>query len=309
MSSLPLGSISDMNGFSPADFGDAEDMRPLQVQLDPTGMGSLTPYSALVNNVFQRHAVEIREKTLNPSPTPSNWRRKLREFMMTKNEDLVAFLKKPIGSQSALSRADVFIQKFGRGDFQATHPSLQYVFLDASGVSMIPQVETELTTVGPSSSKQIVDQVRWLYDAYKAAGEECLKQDNLLKLKLDILDKTYQKVVGFCELPVNEDSEKVTEAIDGYVRRLYVEHDIQDQYKKTIEAYRRFAALKEMIQFMRFTDLQDKEPLCSICLDESVGFVLVPCGHTFCGTCVKKQTHSCYMCRTAIRDRVKIYFG
>lgn len=309
MSSLPLGNTTDIMGFSPADFADAEDTRPLQVQMDITGTGTMVPYSQLVNNVLQRQLTEIKEKTVNPSPAPNNWRRRFREFMNTKNEDIVNFLKKPVGAQSALSRAEVFLQKFGRGDFVPTHPSLQYTFLDASGSSDIPKIEEELKAIGPSSSKEIVEQVRWMYDMYKAAGEECMKQENILKLRLDILDKTYQKIIGFCELPVNEDSEKLAESVEQFVKKILEEHKIEEAYKQTVDAYRRFAALREMILFLRFTELTEKEPLCSICLSESVTFALIPCGHTLCGTCVKRQVHSCFMCRTVIRDRVKLYFG
>jgi hypothetical protein len=296
-------------GFSPADFGDAEDMVPIQVRMDITGTGTLVPYSQLMNNVLQRQTTEIKEKTVNPSPIPSNWRRRFRDFMNTKNEDIVTFLKRPVGSNSALSRAEVFVQKFGRPDFNPVHPSLQYTFLDASGVSCMNKIEEELKTIGPSNPKEILDQVRWLYDAYRLAGEECIKHENNLKVRLDVLDKTYQKVIGFCELPVNEETEKLSEAIEAFMKKIFAEQKIEEDYTKAIEAYRRFAALRETIQFLRFTELTDKEPLCSICLNEAVSFVLVPCGHTLCGTCMKRQVHTCYMCRTNIKDRVKIYFG
>lgn len=309
MSSLPFGNASDITGFSPADFGDAEDTRPMAIQLDPTGMGSPTPYSVLVNNVLQRHTMEIKEKTVSPSPTPANWRRRFREFMSTKNEDLILFLKKPLHSQSPLARAESFIQKFGRPDFQATHASLQTTFLDISGSSYIHNVENEMMTIGPSTPKQVVDQVRWAYDMYKLAGEECLKCENNLKLRLDILDKSYQKVIAFCELPVNSESEKVAEAIEVYVKKLIEDNNVEKAYMDTVEAYRKFAAYKELIQLFRFTELQDKEPLCSICMTETVSFVLTPCGHTFCATCMKRQSNTCYMCRSTIRDRVKIFFG
>lgn len=309
MSSLPLGNISDIAGFSPADFGDAEDIRPFAVQIDPTGQGSLTPYSTLVNNVFLRQTTEIKEKTVSPSPTPQNWRRRLREFMHLKNEDLVTFLRKPLEGQSPIVQASAFLGKFGRPDFQATHPSLHSTFLDISGSSHMNNIKEEMQKIGPSSPQEVLDQVRWAYDMYRQAGEECLSCEAKLRLKLDIMDKTYQKIIGFADLPVNEDSEKVAVAIEAYVKRLLEDNEIEKSYNDTVEAYRKFAAYKELIQLFRFTDLQEKEPLCSICLTESVSFVLTPCGHTFCGTCMKRQSHACYMCRSAIRDRIKVYFG
>ena len=309
MSSLPLGNISDIAGFSPADFGDAEDVRPFAIQIDPTGLGSPTPYSTLVNNVFLRQTTEIKEKTVSPSITPQNWRRRFREFMNTKNEDLVNFLKKPLDPQHPSSQASAFLQKFGRPDFQATHPSLHTTFLDGSGVSYTNSITAEMQKIGPSTPKEVLEQVRWAYDMYRQAGEECLKCENNLRLRLDIMDKTYQKIVGFADLPVNDDSDKLAEAIESYVKKLLEDNNIEKYYTETVEAHRKFAAYRELIQLFRFTDLQDKEPLCSICLTESVTFVLTPCGHTFCGTCMKRQSHNCYMCRTTVKDRVKIYFG
>jgi hypothetical protein len=308
MSSLPLGNTTDITGFSPADFQDAEDMRPLEVQMDITGTGSFTPYSQLVNNVLQRHLAEVKDKSGNPSAS-SNWKRRFRDFMTSRNEDIVTFLKKPLASGTPLSRAEAFLQKFGRNDFNPTHASLQTTFLDASGVSLLPQIEEELKAVGPSSPRQIHEQVRFLYDKYREAGDDCLKQENALKLRLDTLDKTYQKIISFCELPVNDDSEQLAASVEVYLKKIMKDNTIEEQYAATVAAYRRFACLKEMIQFLRFTELQDKEPLCSICLNEPVSFALSPCGHTLCATCVKRQVSTCYMCRAHIRDRIKLYFG
>ena len=309
MSSLPLGNSGDLTGFSPADFGDAEDTRPMAIQLDPTGYGLVTPYSTLVSNAYQRQTLEIREKTQNPSPTPSNWKRRFTEFMQLKHEDLLGFLAKPSSPGTPIGKASQFFQKFGRPDFQATHASLQTTFLDGSGTSCMPFVEAELKTIGPSSPREILDQVRWVYSMYKEAGEECFKAESALKLKLDVLDKMHSKILGLCELPQNEDSEAVANAVEVYMKKLMEEHKIEEDYKKAIEAYRRFAALRELITFFRFTELQLKEPLCTICLADTVTFAASPCGHTFCSTCIKRQTNLCFMCRTTIRDRVKIYFG
>jgi hypothetical protein len=90
---------------------------------------------------------------------------------------------------------------------------------------------------------------------------------------------------------------------------IYKENDIEESYKLFIESYRRFVILKEMMTIHRVTDLLDKEPLCSICMSEAVTHTISPCGHTFCGTCAKRQTVQCYMCRTSIRERIRIYFG
>lgn len=309
MSSLPLGNSQDIMGFSPADFQDAEDTRPMEVQLDITATGTLTPYHQLVSNVYNRHMYEVRETVHTTTPNaPTHWRKRLREFYAMKHEDLLQILKKPLGTNSPLQRSEHFLIKFGRADFQPSHPSLQHIALDSSG-SGLPQIEKELKRIGPASCAEIVEEVKWLYDEYKRVGEEALCKESILKVKLDSLDKIYQKVIAFSDLPVNEDTEQLGTAIETYLKKTIDMNGLEHDYNEMIEAYRRFATLRECLSLFRFLDLQDKEPLCSICMTDSVHFALSPCGHTFCSTCVKRQTASCYMCRTTIRDRIKIYFG
>jgi hypothetical protein len=296
-------------GYAPADFDDAELTRPLEAVMDPTGQGILTPYSTLVSNVLNRHMYEIREKSGNPAFTVGSWRRRMKEFMNQKNDDLTLFLRKPLMNHPTLGNVEPFMRRFGRSEFSSAQNSLSNVLLDGSGTLIFVKLEEELLKVGPASPQQIVEEVKWLYDAYRQAGEEALKAETRLKTKMDAFDKIYQKLVGFMGLPPSEDIAELSNMIEKYISKTFQEQAIEEDYKAFIESYRRFAALREMIQTFRFSDQIDKEPLCSICMTETVAFVLSPCGHTFCGTCAKRQMTSCYMCRATIRERIKIFFG
>jgi len=59
---------------------------------------------------------------------------------------------------------------------------------------------------------------------YRLAGEECMKHENNLKHRLDILDKTYQKVIAFSDLPVNEETEKLAASVEQFVKKTCEEH-------------------------------------------------------------------------------------
>lgn len=308
--SYPLANYSPgLSGYAPADFQDASATMPPEIQLDPTSTGTTIPYSQLVSNVGNRQIHEIREKTVSPATNGAAWKKRIREFMLSKNEDLLSFLRKPLSSHPTLHQADSFMRKFGINSFTPTHHSLREIFLDASGVSMVSTVEKELVQIGPSSSVKLVEQVRWLYEQYRLAGEEIFKTEGTLRVKLDLLDKMHQKTLGLLDLPINEHSGPLQEASLQYLETFFKEQSIEEDYKKYIEAYRRFVALRELIVTFRFTDHMDKEPLCSICLNEAVSFCLSPCGHTFCSSCVKRQSSNCYMCRSQIKDRVRIFFG
>ena len=299
----------NFSGYAPADFLDATETQPPEIALDPTSTGSFTPYNTLVANISNRQLQEVKEKTVTGISSGQAWRKRIKEFMLHKNEDLLEFARKPLSSHPTMSQADAFLRRFGITNFSPTHHSLREIYLDSSGVSLVGEIEQELLQIGPASSVKLVEEVRWIYDAYRLAGEETMKSERLLKSKVDSFDKIHQKVTGLMSLPTNDKSDAFYQATMDYLESIFKDQEIEKEYKSYIESYRRFIALKEMIMTFRFTDNMEKEPLCSICLNEPVGYCLNPCGHTFCTSCVKRQLSNCYMCRTVIKDRIRIFFG
>lgn len=306
-----LGSYSpSLSGtYAPVDFGGAEDTQPPAIALDPTGNGNLQPYTTLVSNVLSRQTLEIKERAAIPQTINQKWRYKMREFFFQRNDELLSTLKRPIANHPYLSQTENFIRKFGRSDFSPTHNSLHNTFLDGSGVSMLPQIENELKNIGPASPAQLAEEIKWLYESYKEAGDAIYKYESQLKEKVDSLDAVYKKVVTFMDLPDEPESAEISELIQKYAHRKFNDNNIQESYDTLIAAYRRFASLREIVGCLRSMENVDKEPLCSICLNEPVSFALSPCGHTFCGTCSKRQISQCYMCRNLVKDKVRLYFG
>lgn len=47
-------------------------------------------------------------------------------------------------------------------------------------------------------------------------------------------------------------------------------------------------------------------PLCSVCLNGSISYTCVPCGHTYCENCINKIS-CCSICREEIKTKQKIY--
>lgn len=297
--------------YAPADFGDAEDTRPLEVLLDPTGTGTSAPYTTIVYNSLARHTQEIRDKSVLPPLTTSSWRKRIRDYLQLKNDDILGFLRRPLQQHPTLGQAEAYLRRFGRPDFQASMPALRDVQLDISGASLVGKIEQELQAAkpGPVTFPLLADQIKWIYDSYRQTGEDILRLDATLKQRLDVMNRSQQVLVSLLELPVNEATQQLTQSTEAFLSKVYEKNTMEDTYQALIEAYRRFAALREIVQFLRHTETVDKEPLCSICLNESVAFALSPCGHTFCQTCSKRQMTICYVCRQNIRERVRIYFG
>jgi hypothetical protein len=296
-----------MDAFSPADFPDAEEVRPSDAYFDLGGVSAGAPFTVAMNNVISRHLYEIRDRSTVPLQ-PQQWKRKFREFLMGQTNELLEFATKPLAKHPTLGPAEILIRKFSRGNFQVNHQSLREVTLDSSGVDVIGEINASLSTF-ESSLKGYGEQTRFLFDLYKTSGEAITQETTKLQMSLDLFDKIQQKIVGIAELQMNDQYEGLARATQSYLQKIFEDNKIEDAYKNLIEAYRKFFIIRDIVLLRRTVDTVASEPLCSICFQEAIQYVLTPCGHTFCGSCVKRQLTQCYVCRQVVKERVKLYIG
>lgn len=304
-----LSSLGGTDGnFAPADFGDADESAPTGVIFDIGGHGQATPYSGAVNAIITKQVEEIKSKTT--VNITSVWKRKLRDFMSKKNNELLDFLKVTVPHHPVMGPGEVLLRRFGNPQVTPAHPSVRDMVLDLSGESGMGDVNallSEVTTGIPLEDH--VAHTHIIYDLYKEAGDRALRLQYALKTKLDKLDRIQGKLSGLFDIDPNELYEPLMQANEEYLKKIFKDTQIEDDYKDLMVAYRRFIGMRDIVTNSRAFLQQESEPLCSICLDESVAYALNPCGHTFCQTCIRKQSGSCFICRTPIKDRLKLYFG
>ena len=56
----------------------------------------------------------------------------------------------------------------------------------------------------------------------------------------------------------------------------------------------------------------DKESMsfelqCPICCINKVNIFTNPCGHTLCNTCADNMSTTCFICRSTVTDKLKLY--
>jgi hypothetical protein len=299
-----------MDNFSPADFEDAEDQRPLGAIFDIGGNGSATPYTTATNGLITKHIDEMKQKIANSLTMPSGWKTRLRDFLSKKNTELLDFLNLSLTSHPSLGKGEAILRRFGNITPTTKNPSIRDLVLDLSGTDSVLQTEAVVASVKTDNSlTNFTECIRLVYEQYREAGDEALKQEGLLKAKLSTLDKLQGKVVALLELDSTEAYKPLMEASESYIGSVFEKNQIGDTYKALIEAYRRFLTVREIVLMMRVIQSNENEPLCTICLDEAVTYCISPCGHTFCLNCLRKQGSACFMCRTPIRDKIKLFFG
>jgi hypothetical protein len=304
----PGGMDTAAGPYAPADFVDANEISP--AVFDIGGNGSATPYSNAVNAIVTKNHDEIKNKAISTTNLANTWKRRFRDFMSKKNNELLAFLTHTVPHHPVLGPAELLLRKFGNPQVSPTHVSVRDIIIDVSQCSVIEDLNTALLSVcGTSPLKDYAAQTVVIYDQYKEAGDSALKAQHRLKCKLDKLDRIQGKMSVLFEIDTNDKYEPLLKANEEYLRKIFDDSQIEEDYSAVIKAYRRFLTLREMVTMTRSMALQEKEPLCSICLEDSVSYTLIPCGHTFCQTCVRRQTNHCFICRTHVKEKIKLYFS
>ena len=101
--------------------------------------------------------------------------------------------------------------------------------------------------------------------------------------------------------------EALQTALLHFIESQYAALRIEADYKEFAEHYDRFQAYRSILCLLQ--PQGGAQPLCTVCMTEPISAAVVPCGHTFCGRCCSTQRNICYICRTPVRDRQRLYFG
>jgi hypothetical protein len=294
LDSFALSAHGFASGFSSADFQDAEEIT------------SGEPIQGMVQNILGHH---LRENVA-PVQVHINWRKRLREMMTQQNEKILCFLTRPVTEHSLLGPVETILRKYSIRQEVGTSniKTCRQLLTDISGSSAHQDIADALASKGTSSLTQIKEQINTLIEMYKSTGQSLMEEENRLKMSLEKIDKIQKRVTTIMELQENEATTELNSSLERYLAVSFRETDIETTYMNIIKLYQRHLFLREAIQMFKVTQ-DTHEPPCPICLEDSVGMAISPCGHTFCSTCSKKMVNECGMCRGKIRDRLKLFFA
>jgi len=293
-------------GYAPADFADSEVTRPSETYLDSGSQAPATIFSSAITNTQATHFRDVRERHVNPVTYAQNWKRKIRDLFHHGNEEVLGFLAKPLSAHPTLGRVEQLIRRYSKPDDERIRDKtiLRDLVADLSGTNMNTMVEEVLG----ESLHTFVGKIHKVYDLYRELLDQTCQSDIRLRNKVYALDKIQPRMVTLMELGSAENTAELERQIELYLKSIYDQNNPEEEYKASLQLYKKFLVVKELVGMLRLSAGADREPICGICLNETVLYAVVPCGHTYCDTCSKKQYTQCFMCRQTIRDRIKIFF-
>jgi hypothetical protein len=290
------GVVGHMAGlsFNTADFdGDA-------------GSGSMTNIQNSIDNLLQFHMNEAAGIVPDARDYLRPWRTRLRTILKNESDNLTSFLEKPLEDTSIVQRHENFIKALGMPMVNTNS-----TWLKEKAEPMFTQTDilTELEADLGVPLDKIRDNLHKVMDTYLETLQEMFRSIEIFNMKIDKVEKMKTRLLT---IPIDDDETEevlnLKQSVIGYVRAEYERNKIEVEYRSFCKHYARFSALRSVLTSLSVSVNSADGPICSICTTEKVCWALVPCGHTFCNGCAQKQRSQCFVCRTTLRDRQRLYF-
>ena len=270
-------------------------------------------YKSTVTTILSKHCLEMKSIAEDIAYTHTQAsKKKLKELITKHNNELFLFMMHPEKLPQMITSADAIFRRYGQDPptikGHTTQQLLKDLNLDVSMNHVIEELNEGLQKLqGEGKVDDFMKQLRWIFHQYRAIGEEVIRLETNLFQKMEMLDKLNNRIPLVTGLSSNEALPELIEAFTKYTKQIYSSSQFEETYKALVEEYKKWNVCRQIIAMSNLLK-PVTEPQCTICLLEPITSAIVPCGHTFCGNCSKKQNTTCYICRGQIRERVKLYF-
>ncbi len=320
-----------------APFESLNEMTTQYIEELPPDINDITaqgyPYMSVVQNVSTKHCADIKAALPRSITNNHSARNRLRDFLNTYNETLVASFVDRGRLSPTLSLAEHVFRKFGKGA-QIQGP-LKELNLDATLKESMVEVDKEIQWVAPtpsfgpqasgqasgqteatdlqptvvSETEKLIWRLRRIMELYRNTAVSLMKAEETLKTRCESLEKLSAHLLLVTNLPESENYAELIQANQKYLEDIFQKTKVKEAYDDMIKLYKKWLICREVITASVPSTAINGAPLCSICLNEGVTHAMVPCGHTFCQTCTaSRQPVSCYVCRKVITQMIKLYF-
>ena len=284
-----------------------DSIEPMTIRDDSENIPSA---SGAVKNLIVRHTQEIREGIESIVPRVGNSARKaFREFFIKEATTIFDFLDKPFADNKVLYQSYNILKKFGKGEYIGNKNKLRDLVLDIDCSECLNEIQNHLKISSENPFTEWIQNTRSILEQWKKATTEYSASEKLLQEKMHIFDEITKRVQTIIHLPPSEGYDGLINATEIYLKSVFEENKIEEEYNQIIKHLKKIVILTDSMATIRQMINVSTEPLCSICFNDVVSIVSVPCGHTFCTCCGGKQITNCYICRIPVKDRIKIYFS
>ena len=250
----------------------------------------------VIENLLESIMNMIEDGEMDTNTKLRDLRIKFLEFASKGYNTAIEELVKPLDTNGTVILMKDVIDSLNRVDF---NPSSQGHFrdllIDISGAS--------------NNYSDLEERIFAATEQYKLAYVALFEADKEVREVASKFKMVAKKIDDFMNLESNSASLDMYKSFANYLMIYFKNTNLLDKFNIYVRAYREFTRLRKIIKASNISSSEDTSPLCSICISHSVTYTLNPCGHTFCHSCAHKQLGHCFICRTKISNRLKLYFS
>jgi len=225
----------------------------------------------------------------------------LRNTLNAAGETLTAFLRAPSDTLPCVTNHRTFLTGCTTAGFLSSPSWMARTLREVVDPASI---RADISGALGLPLEELHAKLRATMDLYLASIDSMNKAYGRLEAKLTELEKVTHQLLSLPPLP--HPSELAT-AIYGYAESQYKVNDLEADYTEFCKSYAAFQSTRSALVLAQSV-AGSTTPTCVICMTEPVSCAIVPCGHTFCGRCGQSQRSQCYLCRTPVREKQRLYF-
>ena len=301
---------------SGAVFGNALPMQFLNADFEDGDAGSgeagagafVSPRGGVVH-LLQHHMNSVTRTIPDGRDFVRPWSVRLRDILLLENETYVGFLEKPLAEWPAVERHRNFLQALNTSSISSSaHWIDMHIATLVDKPACLAEIDEELET----PLDILRSDVHKLLDMYLLTLSQLFELEESIVQKLEKLERLQKQLESFASIDGDEpceELEKLHDSIIVFIQSKYKSWGIAAAFKEFVKQYTRFQAFRSILLAVQAGSNTDGQPICSICTVGDVSTALVPCGHVFCNNCAQKQRSQCYICRTTVQSKLRVYFN
>lgn len=271
-----------------------------------------------VTNTLSAYLREIDSRTQEIIHVQMDPRALLYKTILSMHDRLYTFLVNPNILPHQANRIQEVLKKYNVTSLQVPRAQvLKDLVIEPSMEDTIRSVSEQIAR--PTEEPELLGLVRkyqGLMDMYKTYGDELLQTDAVLNETTKRLEALHERSNFILGLHENNALEPLYKSYMSYIETEAETLQLEDKYLAVVAAYKRWNLTRTLLKSIRSSvvvteaaaDSEHSAPMCPICITNEVNYVSVQCGHTMCSTCIGRMTHVCYICRTPIKQKLRLYF-
>lgn len=256
--------------------------------------------SAATLNCLQYHSNNIVSSVGDERDFLRLWRRRWRYSVDGENARLFRFLR----SYAEISDAEFLTH------IREIPPNSEWFRRHVDVVFDMNALLNDLETRLGVSYNVLREAQHTAFDCYATVLRKLFDLEDRLNAKLQDIKQLSEHLESLTIIDLSgSEAIVLQDAILGYIRGVYRDSQIDIIYKEFIKTYGLWTALRGLVLGAHVARGETVGgPLCSICTTERLTYALNPCGHTFCNNCAQRQHSMCYICRSPVSSRLRLYF-